>query len=547
MRAVILAGLGLALAASTASTESVEPPHVINLAAGGSGQAFVDLGDLPTFGRPRFVLRQIAPAPEAGEESLVLVRRSRRVSGKRWRFKIGKAPAGRFEVLVRRRGRPDLSLTDAFLIEPPSLSEPDVFPVQQGRTLDVYGQFFSRSGYQVRLGDRRMRVVGPRSNGSASIRIPKRFPDGDYPLTLTTSAGSDTAETFVRVGGPLFQFVGDVRGELQPVADLGFDAPDRPRGYQVNARPREPGLVQITMGVVHSRRAFNELVFAIPDVFHADINEPLTLRAEWAVLSMRSNEAEREAPPEWWYRPDGLVVTVEAFDLRSGYFLARFTGGLNPTDEFGEPREGASIQVRGGRIGTILNRSPREPEPGKLVVDFRDESQIDADVTTASVEFGTVRPAPGYPVESILQTHFQDLLSFDALLGTPTDGHISTNAPPGTALLIEMQAAPSLYPDRPILRALPDLAGASEWVPVRLWDATGAPAGAFADRGYPRADVGILRTFPLDGLNDLGHRVVRFRITLLTQSPPIQLPGYIGPEVRVSKLSIPVTRRADLR
>ncbi len=382
---VVLAVVG-PIAICPAATEQTRAPFIREVIVGSGARVLVDQGVPAETARPRLALHRLDPPPSIDDPGVVITRRAQRRSGNRWGFDLGDITAGTYDVRLRfPRGRV-VDLREPLVVEPPTLIEPGVLPIRKGRRLDIRGRYFGPRRVRVQLGERRMRLAGHRSSGHAALIIPRGMPSGDYPLTVTTAAGTVTAETAVRVGSPLFAYSRTRPKTPAVLPDLGFDgAPVFNNSAPFTARAGDSGEMRVTVGVARPRGSFTRLEFAIPDVFDADINEPVTLRAMWAVLERRLDEDAPDAPSNWWYRPDGLVVTVQAFDHRSGFFVTEFSGGLNATDEFGDPRSGASTQIREGVIAAVVRRGALAPAHTVLDVDLRgDPTAVDASLTSAT-------------------------------------------------------------------------------------------------------------------------------------------------------------------
>ncbi len=533
--------LTLALAMALAPLAMATEPELLDLEVGAGGSVTLARGNNPNTRLPtrlRLELERISPALGGVEPGLTVRRRTKKHGSEFIKFEVGKLPAGVYHVRERLKGGAFGRDFRNFAVQPPQIFEPDVIPFRAGDIISLGGSFFGPRFAKVRAGKKRLRIQRRPSQGRVRVKLPRNLADGDYPLTIETPAGMVTAIAPLRIATGLHDLS---TRDLQPTVELGMDTERGISRHHIFVRPRDPGLMEFVLGDFDSRRGFIRLTFAVPDVFDESLELPTTVRAEWAVMQQRANDAERESTPDSWYREEGLVVTVLAFDAPSGFVVAEFTGGLERVDEFGTPIDGSTVQFRGGRVEAFIRREPPPPINSQLELEFDQPGILDVDTSTATVYGSRLEPIPEHYENAVGVTRFFDVGVDDPVFSTPSPSDLRLYAPTGSAILFEVQAAPAIQPKVPVLSAIADEAAASEWLPVYLFDQQGTPEGAFADLGFTRFDIGFEEYFPLDDLSGHGYRLVRYRITLRMLEPPYIGPSVRGPIPNADEINLPFT------
>ncbi len=465
------------------------------------------------------------------------------------RFPVGRLGAGVYRVVDRWNYKGRARRLGYLEVRGPKLAEPSPTPVGRGAWMQVYGSYFGPDLVTARLGGRRMRVRTWRSGETTHVRIPRGIPDGDYPLTIETPAGKATTLSPVRVRTKLYR---TSQNGMRPTGAFGFETEHTVIPWEARIETLAPGRMQLAMvgmpnGVLKSAErsgvydhGSTHVAFAMPDIFGAGQEFPLTLPADWAVVHYRADTDPPGARPSYWYRRSGLAVTVRAFDEETQYAIVDFSGSLTRVDSSGEPLGGPDLQIRDGRIEGTLIRHDDHVVESAFPLRLGPPSSLDTELSDAVIGRSSEPHNPYYPygrvwvqhasaqaAESRATTRFLDAGGDDAVFTAHQLGSWDSDLGDGAAFLIEAQGAPPTAPGLPLLTPRVDESAIGAWVPLCARDHQGDPGRAFADLGVEWDDGEPDHTFSAEPLNHRGYRLVRFRITFRmtpTEDPDAALP-----------------------
>ncbi len=491
-------------------------------------------GSPPLSRRARVEIVSI-PSDEGGPPEVRVARRAWPYGAGAITLSIGRVPAGTFRVRERsRKGRPGRDLADIH-VRAPELTPLPPRPHRPRQRVVVPGRFLCGTHTRVRVGSRRVRVMGWSSPPGVAVKLPRRIADGDYPVTVETAAGSVTSPGVLRVRSELYALS---TRDLRPFGALGFDSRFPVSNRPVDVRATGAGTVELSVGELNPDGGFTRLRFEVLDVFDASLRAPTALRAEWASVRQRSWFA-LASEPQRWFGEGEVILTVQAYDAPSGFLVASFLGSLRSVHADGLPGSGDALFVRGGRVEGYVQRGLRPLRPGASTVPLNDRDIVLSSASTLRIGVDGLEPTQVAWKDAVALTRFIDLEANDPVLASASFADVDADVPRDSALLVEVQAAPGRRARDWDLEEEADTTAASEWLPFLLDDRRSLSDGAFADLGLLRQKIGVQRAFSLDSLNDRGFRLVRFRVRIRMLEPPYVGPGGAGP--------IPLVRAVRLR
>lgn len=197
-----------------------------------------------------------------------------------------------------------------------------------------------------------------------------------------------------------------------------------------------------------------------------------------------------------------------------GSILLRSTGGF----QFASPT--TALSVVGGKGGNGYRNYYSAAYGGDGGEGYTRTEDPDGGLAIPGATQGNFDPVGG-GVPSIVYSKFADLGVDNPRILNPSNADIDTSPTTNDAIFVEIQATrehPSVF-GTPDVSAIDATQGSSnesitsQWMPLKVHDATGVPGGVFTIPGYDPGANGTEYAFPINQLNNKGYRFVRFRIT----------------------------------